>query len=366
VKLHRKIIGYHGGQITPQIPIQEISRLSHAGFSLLPLGAGSDGKGPLLGFKNIPKFPLNNVLGVMRGKSSQMYAVRLPGLLVIDIDTDTQQAHALVEKHFGVSSVQVKTPRGLHHYFRLPDGISVPKNIRQDDIAIDFKHGENSYVAGPHSTRPDGGEYIPAVGILGETPMPEFKLLNKAPYSGAACKSKTRPLTEGRVGTGKRNAFLTRKSIEFVQCVDSEADLLSELMAQRDYDCEAPETISDSELVGIASWAWALRVENRIFEGRNSGVIIKRNIMDQLLGLPYGQNAFALHCILETSHGHIPGKRFRIDPVAMKRDGLISFGRDACFQARNLLIEQRLLRRVGNYKPGSHPQHYQLTRSAEV
>ena len=359
-----KILNFHGGHVAPQIPVQEIVRLSHAGFSLLPLGTGDDGKGPLLGFKNISKIPLKNVLGVMRGRSSQMYAVRLPGLLVIDIDTDTQQAHAFVEKYFGNSSVQVKTPRGLHHYYNLPHGIQAPKNIRMNDIAVDFKHGANSYVAGPYSVRSDGGEYLPIVGALGQTLLPAFT--QKTPYSGVQCNTKPGPLAGGGIGTGRRNAFLTRKSIEFVQCVDSEADLLSELMAQRDYDCESPETISDGELIGIASWAWGLRTQNRIFEGRNSGVIIKRNIMDQLLCLPYGQNAFALHCILETSHGHIPGKRFRIDPIAMKRDGLISFGRDACFQARNLLIEQRLLRRVGNYKPGSHPQHYQLTRSGEV
>jgi hypothetical protein len=287
---------------------------------------------------------------------------------VIDIDTDTPEAHAYVEKHFGASTVQVKSPRGVHHYFNLPEGASVPKNIRQDGIAIDFKHGANSYVSGPLSKRPDGGEYIPIVGILGKTKLPIFKAKNEmVPYSGTTCKVKPSPLPGGRkVGVGQRNDYLMRKAVSYVQCLDNYAELLDELKAQREYDCDDLESIPDSELIGIAEWAWGLRTSNSIFSGRNSGVIIRRDIMDKLLCLPYGQNAFALLCILEISHGHIPGKRFCIDPAAMKKNKLISFGRNVCFHARDLLIEQKLIKRIGGYKPGSHAQHYQLMRAERV
>ncbi len=159
---------------------QEIIRLHTAGFGILPIGAGEDGKKPLLGYKNTPQIPLRNALGAMYDKGSQMYAVRLPGLLVVDIDTDTPEAHAYVEQHFGASTVQVKTPRGMHHYYHLPKGTPIPKSVRLDKIAIDFKGGMNSYVAGPMSIRPDGGQYIPVSGVLGTTHLPVFQNRSKA------------------------------------------------------------------------------------------------------------------------------------------------------------------------------------------
>ncbi len=184
----------------------------------------------------------------------------------------------------------------------------------------------------------------------------------KPPPLASSNQSSSQSTDHGKIRVGQRNGYLTRKAVEFVECVDSESELLDELKAVREYDCDDLESIPDSELIGIASWAWQLRAENRIFAERNSGVLIMRSTADKLLSTPNGEKAFALFFILKAAHGHVPGKRFGLDPIAMKRDGLIPFGRDAFRNARNLLIDQGLLQSIGGYKRDGFAQQYQLTR----
>ena len=80
----------------PSVLTGEMSRLYAAGFSLMPLG-GDTGRRPLLSFKKsdgapIGRHSLARVIGRMAGGGSENYAIRLKGMLVIDIDTDTPEA----------------------------------------------------------------------------------------------------------------------------------------------------------------------------------------------------------------------------------------------------------------------------------
>ena len=145
----------HAGGRMP--PFFDMSRLYGGGHSLIPLGSGEDGKSPLVRFEGSKRLPLGVIQNRMQQADSAIYGIRLHGMLVVDCDTDNAATAEYVEKRFGASSIQVKTPRGRHHYYRL-DGATVPKRIREDGISIDFKSGANAYVAGPGSVRPDGGE----------------------------------------------------------------------------------------------------------------------------------------------------------------------------------------------------------------
>ncbi|MBZ0218059.1 MAG: hypothetical protein K8F25_15995, partial [Fimbriimonadaceae bacterium] len=247
-----------------------------------------------------------------------------------------------------------------------PKGARTAAKIHENEISIDLKRGTNGYVVGPSSVRPDGKMYKPIVGILGKTPLPVFEANPQSPDSGNISNIKPPGLSYMQDGNktciGHRNMFLMQRAVSFVECAESETELLDQLKAQRDYECEEPESVADNELIAMARWAWQLRLSNQIFKGRESGVFFKRSTMDKLLPLAYGQNAFALYCVLRANHGHAPGKRFTISPEGMKRDGLISFGRNACDRARNHLIAHGFLKRVSGYKPGIHAQHYQLTR----
>ena len=68
------------------VPSAEISRLFHAGFSLLPLGGGADGKSPLTSYEVIDGLPLKRVLGILHANNSANYGIRLKGLAVVDCD----------------------------------------------------------------------------------------------------------------------------------------------------------------------------------------------------------------------------------------------------------------------------------------
>jgi Bifunctional DNA primase/polymerase, N-terminal len=128
-----------------------MSRLFSSGFTLIPLG-GADGKKPLIAGWNGRRLPLDACMKRMRAVNCRTYGIRLDGLIVVDCDTDNDATRALVAERFAASNVTVRTGRGRHHYFR-HDGL-IPKAIREDGVAIDFKAGNSAFVVGPGSIRP--------------------------------------------------------------------------------------------------------------------------------------------------------------------------------------------------------------------
>src|SRR5690606_21945337 len=84
---------------------------------------------------------------------SSTYGIRLEGLRVVDVDSDTPEARVYVENYIGHSPYRVKTSRGYHLWFRHKG--EKPQNVRNAFIAIDFKTGGNQQVVGPRSIRPD-------------------------------------------------------------------------------------------------------------------------------------------------------------------------------------------------------------------
>lgn len=147
----------------------EMDRLQRAGFSLLPLGGGADGKAPLVAKWAQKRLALGQVFGPMHRKGLAMYGIRLGGLVVVDCDTDDPSLVADLEARFGPSPVHVKTPRGRQLYYRAN---GKPPNLRGEGLAVDFKTGPTAYVAAPHSARPDGGTYEPVKGVLGVDALP--------------------------------------------------------------------------------------------------------------------------------------------------------------------------------------------------
>lgn len=95
----------------------EMARLYRAGFHLLPLGGGDDGKKPLLKGWADKRLTLAQVFGPMHRAGVAMYGIRLDWLAVVDCDTDDPVLVAELEARFGPSPVHVQTPRGLHFYY---------------------------------------------------------------------------------------------------------------------------------------------------------------------------------------------------------------------------------------------------------
>ena len=328
----------------PDLVVGEMIRLANAGFTLVPLGGGSDGKSPLCAFTE--RIPLTRSLGLMRAYHSSMYGITLDGLLVADIDRMTPDVEDAVEAAFGEAAVTVASPRGRHLYFR-HDGPRPDFKIP----GVDLKMGATSYVAGPHSVRPDGGEYIPLRGSLGMTTLAVPKQ-----------RQKPRSVPEAeQVPQGGRHKFLVRQARDYAPVVLSLDELTENLLHDRDAHCEAgADPVPDAQVRAIAEWGWKLRTRGEIWEGRESVVKVRRDVMDALLSR--SAEAFALYSVLAAAHGHVPGKRFAVNHKGMKGARLVTFSRERFDKARELLIAQGLLRKAGTYQPGKCVQQYQLGR----
>jgi hypothetical protein len=328
----------------PDVIRNEVVRLKGAGFPLLPLG-GADGKAPLLRAWAGPSLTLARILAPMHRTGSQAYGVRLDGLAVVDCDSDDFALVSQIEARFGQSPIHVKTPRGRHIYYRAAGAIP---NLRGEGLPVDIKTGTRSYVVGPLSVRPDGGFYEPVKGLLGADVLPILR---------GAVEAVPAPIL-----TGHRHVELVKEAIRMVELVDGPAELQSNLAGIRDDWCVDPETMTDSELAGIAGWAWKCRLENRIYRGRDSAFPFQRLALDALRGQANGSDAIALLVLLEDQHGHQPGKRFPLDFEAMRKAGLLNLSKPRLRAARRMLEHAGLLRLVGRHRAGSKPQTFALTR----
>lgn len=325
----------------------EVARLKGAGFPLLPLGGGDDGKTPLTRAWAGHAMPLAQVLAPMHRAGSRVYGVRLDGLAVIDCDSADAALVADLEARFGPSPVHVRTPRGMHLYYRT-DG-RVP-NLRAEGLPVDVKTGGRAYVVGPLSERRDGGVYLPERGLLGVDVLPPLM-----PVSGPLATSETVP-------TGQRHVALVREAIRMVEYVDSAEELAANLCGLRDDLCRDPATMPDSELRAIAGWAWKCRLEGRIYRSRDSEVRLNRLALDALLPLANGPDALALLITLIDKHGHAPGKRFSLSHGAMRKAGLTTLSRPRFLAARRALEGAGLMRLAETHCAGSRSQSFVLTR----
>lgn len=341
----------HALPIGPGVPAQQMAQLHGRGFSLLPLGKGADGKSPLLGFSSAQRIPLARVLAPMHRTGSSCYGIRLGGLAVIDCDTDDPALVADMEARFGASPVHVKTPRGRHLYYRA-DVRTFP-NLRGEGLPVDIKRGPSSYVMGPGSVRPDGGEYVPAKGALGMDVLPEIQLTS-------ARQPITR--TSGRIETGGRNYALTVAAVQMVETVEDTDELFGNLQFIRDDECEDPATVSDGELRKIADWAWSKRLEGKVYRDRDSEFRLHRTALDALKGLPNASDAIALFVMLQSLHGHIPGKAFALSHEGMRISGRTDLSERRFLAARRALEGAGLLQVANNHRAAHYSRTYRLKR----
>lgn len=319
----------------------EIARLYRAGFWLLPLGLKRE---PLVKFKTgagdaTKRHPMSLVIEKMAGAGSSNYAIRLQGIIVVDIDTDTEQARDYVRQRFGESSVQVRSPRGIHHYFR-HDG-KAPEPVRLPNISIDFKAGRQSLIAGPFAVRSDGGEYLPLKGHLESvSALPSFvdRDVDDQGDNGAEIRTGAQ-----RIPRGDRHRTLKKRGMQMVGVVASEAELIEELILFRDWECEVPEEVADSEVEALARWFWFKRCNNEIWGGRQSPMGMTRASLDQLSNVKYGDQAWMLYSYVHSVHDHL-GREFSIVPEAILAAGkLQALSAKDIRRAAQILVDHKLL-----------------------
>lgn len=323
----------------------EMSRLHNAGFWLVPLGLNRKPLVLLTKKDGTPtrRLPLSAVIEKMAGAGSSNYGIRLPGLLVVDIDTDTPEAHAYVERRFGASSVQVKSPKGVHHYYKFSG--RRPKNVKLPGIVIDFKLGCQEHIAGPFAEREDGGQYLPLRGRLtNANALPVFE--DKEPTAVAAPTAVPVSLRnverQELIPPGARNKMLCKAAIRLVSYSDTKGDLLGDLLQYRNIHFEEPSSVSDAEVAAVADWAFQLMLDGKVYQGRKSGVLIPRESIDKLAARGEG-TALLLYSIIQADLGHKPNYEFSIVPDALKRSGKLNAGRRQIYDAIQVLVDEKLI-----------------------
>lgn len=311
----------------------ELSRLFSAGFSLIPLG-GTDGKTPMVRFRDRKRFPLSTVVDRMAGGGSRTYGIRLDGLLVVDVDSDTEEARAYVRKNFGTSPARTRTRRGFHLYFRFEG--AKPQVVRLPNVTIDFKAGPNEYVVGPQSERPDGGVYWPEGRLLSRDALPWFKERRQDVSEATTATS------EKIVAVGSRNDALKRRAAELLPLAQNLDDLVEGLREYRDREFAEPDTLDDSQIRSIAEWYWGKRESGRWWGNGNATVVVKRATARRLR---VGKHHVALSLLifLTEMHGKDPKATFAVDPRALRREGHFRDGVNQLYAAIKVLVSLKCL-----------------------
>jgi hypothetical protein len=343
-----------GDAAHPRLPAaltSEMSRLYSAGFSLIPLG-GDDSKKPIAVFRDRKRFPFSIVVERMGGAGSATFGIRLGGLLVIDVDTDTPEARTYVEQRFGGSPARTGTSRGFHLYFRHAG--PKPKQVRLPGIAIDFKSGDNEYVVGPLSERPGGIVYEPHGRLVAPDQLPFF--VDRDDASGTSRMPGVG--TRGRKGT--RHNALKRYAYERALVTDSLDSLVAELIAFRDSVVEEPADFGDDRLARMAEWFWDLRETGDLWEGSNSVFRVGRAALD-MLGRQGEALAFLLYGIIQADHGHKRGVHFAIVPEALRKSGRLKAGKRQIYRAIDLLVALELVELVSKASGRRNNHLYALT-----
>lgn len=312
----------------------EMRRLNDLGYSLVPLGGGEDGKSPLVKFAGRGPLPLPIVLRRMEKAGSLVYGIRLGGLVALDVDAGGEEAEAAILQRFGVSAFQTQTRRGSHHFYRLEEGSSAPASFNDRGIVVDVKSGSESYVVGPWSIRGDGTVYCVAGR---ELPKPEELPILKDLEA-------LRVVGRGPIRhRGHRHKALLRLAVRLAPASDDLNEMLDDLHAYRDWECEDPEEVSDAEVQSIAEWAWKKRLENHLWAGKDSAVQIPRRAVDTLIARGNGGDALVLLVHLHAVHGRNKGKIFAVSARCMSEAGTLPFQKYRIRKAIEILVEEGLL-----------------------
>ena len=327
---------------------ETIEKLWKHGALIIPTG-GPTGKIPLLKFSN-KRHPLQLVFSHMKKSNSFTYGIRLPNITVIDIDDHSSVLLSEVIDQLGDTPFKVSTGRGMHLYYSSNQNPNL--NFRERSMPIDVKHGINSYVIGPNSLRPDGVFYK----FEGE----DISLLNLPKLRN---REKDRVLyKKGNVVEGNRNSFLVKRAINYVEFVDSEDQLFGNLVFDRDEYCDDAHTISNSEVLKIAKWAWNKRLSNQIYGNKNSSIRIDRQAFHIIYHHENGRAAWELYFFLCDKHAHIAGKTFKINVKSILSRYHFHFGQKAMHRAINLLLELGYLKLAKNYSSGKSSRTFQLSK----
>lgn len=330
----------------------QTERLIRAGFKLVPLGRGCDGKAASISRWQNVRLGLNDFNQRMQKTQSTMYGVRLDGMVVLDCDVRDQALVMELELRFGTAAVKVQTPRGFHLYYR-DEGAPLPTVA---GLPVDVKGGSKHYVVGAGSIRPCGGRYIPQCGELGVTTLTPLRQQD-APASTSSSSQEAPARKGSKVVVGRRHSHLKCKAVSFAPKCDTEDELYENLVYVRDEECEEPSSFSNVELRSLANWAFEKHQNGQLYAESGGSFRLSRHFA---VMFRCDAEALALLLLLTEQHGHHPHKVFNLSYVAMKREGLTGLSERAFKRALKRLITAGAIIIATNYKVGQRCREYKL------
>jgi len=162
------------------------------------------------------KFPQAGI-GIVTGKVS--------GLVVVDFDS--VEAVKFAEERGMLNTVVVKTGRGLHAYYRYPEGKEIGNSVNIMGMKIDIR-GDGGYVIAPPTIHPNGHRYQFLKGRgIGEIPLSKLPEIFLTSDNGNGNKGAfLRNLYKG-VEKGERNTSLARlvgswlnDGLNYIECLE--------------------------------------------------------------------------------------------------------------------------------------------------
>jgi hypothetical protein len=199
------------------------------------------------------------------------------GIVVVDADDD--DAVSFLAERFaeadGPGPPMVKTSRGVHAYFRVPDGERIA-TIRGLLPGIDLK-ADGSFVVAPPSVHPDGHVYRWLSRFGPRFDLPPLPSWVREAIRELNAKRHREPHAEGPITEGERNDTLTRIAGAMRRHGASEPSIASALQAENRTRCQPP--LPDAEVGRIAASVSRYAPEFDSFplrKGRGTNRILER------------------------------------------------------------------------------------------
>jgi hypothetical protein len=221
-------------------------------ISVFPL----KGKTPLTptGFKDASADPARVTAMFNAAKSATGFGVRtggFSGLVVVDRDGDSEEARRIWDSL--PSTLEVRTGRGTHRYYRVPKGTTVKSRKLAKDV--DLK-ADGGYVAAAGSLHPSGSRYEFSNRLeIAELPT---HLLSKRKEKPSARREKRAPAPfedDGRpILEGARNRTLFFMALALKDASLSREKALQSLLTQNLARCTTP--LEEGEVEGIVKSAF--------------------------------------------------------------------------------------------------------------
>lgn len=256
----------------------EAVRLARGGFTVLALGVGLKYSIKKGGYKNGSRDP-EIIEAAWRECPAANVGLVTGRFIVIDVDlADSDWLTPERLRWLATATVVVRSPKGLHFYFLVPEGVVINCSASRLGPGVDVR-GFRGHITAPPSVLEDGRSYSYERGVLtspGDLAMLPEGLLAEL----LAIEDKRRPVEPGgEVGgipQGRRNDSLFRTALALRRQGLGDEQVLAQLQRLNRDVCKPP--LDDAEVRSIVASAMRRPLDTRTDAGQAAGVGVRREV----------------------------------------------------------------------------------------